>query len=44
MKYIVLAILPCMILVLWAWGEIRIYRKGGDVYEWTKWLSERLPK
>jgi len=44
MKYTPLFILPCVWVALWVWGEIRVYRKGGDVYEWTKWLSERLPK
>ena len=30
--------------VLFALNEVKIYRKGGDVYEWTialsKWLSK----
>ncbi len=39
-----LVIFPVFWLILWAWGEVRIYRKSGDVNGWTKWLSERLPK
>ena len=30
------------LLGLYVYGEIRIYRKGGDVYEWTKKLSNYL--
>ncbi len=26
-----LVIFPVFWLILWAWGEVRIYRKGGDV-------------
>ncbi len=32
------------LLGLYVYGEIRIYRKGGDVYEWTKKLSSYLTK
>ena len=30
------------ILGLYVYAEVRIYRKGGDVYEWTKKLSNYL--
>ena len=33
-----------LLFAAYAIGEVRIYRQGGDVYEWTKKLSKILPK
>jgi hypothetical protein len=32
------------LLLAWfhVWNELRIYRRGGDVYEWTRRLARRL--
>jgi hypothetical protein len=38
----ILLIVPIMILVMYVHNELRIYRKGGDVYAWTKRLARSM--
>lgn len=39
---IAIVILVAVLAIFHAWNEVRIFRRGGDVYEWTKQLSRRL--
>jgi hypothetical protein len=42
MKYAGFIIVCLFFAAMWAWGEVRVARKGGDVYDWTIKLSSWL--
>jgi hypothetical protein len=37
-------VIIAVLLIQFACNEVRIYRRGGDVYEWTKKLDSILRK
>lgn len=37
-------LLIVLMMGVYAYGEAMCYRRGGDVYDWAKWISDRLPK
>ena len=44
MKYLVFLIPIFYFLAVMLWGEIRVYRRGGDVYNWTKSLVDWIDR
>ena len=40
----IMFIMPIIVLVMYVHNELRIYKKGGDVYEWVKRLANFLKK
>jgi hypothetical protein len=42
MEYAGFIIFILFFVIMWAWGEVRVARKGGDVYDWTNQLSSWL--
>lgn len=35
----IMFIMPIIVLVMYVHNELRIYKKGGDVYDWVKRLA-----
>ena len=40
----IMFIMPIIVLVMYVHNELRIYKKGGDVYSWVKQLANFLKK
>ena len=44
MYWVPLIVYICAFVIVFVIGEVGVYRRGGDVYEWTKKLDKFVPK
>lgn len=44
MYWFLLIAYVCVCVIVFAIGEVGVYRRGGDVYEWTKKIDKFVPK